>query len=485
MQKQQNHPSPTPNIKFGTDGWRGVMADDFTFANVRLVAQAIADYWSEKFPKNKNAIVGYDRRFMSETYARLVAEVLAANGFRALYPPEAVPTPAVTYAIHDKKLCGAVMITASHNPPAFNGVKIKADYAGPADPEICKDVEKKIGFQPVKSLDFDKAVSEKSIEIYDPRPAHIKKIRGFVNFDAISDANLRVVVDSMHGVGSNILENLLKPTKNRVETIRENRDVYFGGVPPEPIGKNLRPLCDAVKKSKAHIGLATDGDADRIGGVDDKGEYLSIQMLFSMLLLHLIRHHKETGLVVKSSNSSVWIDRICQKHGLKFVEVPVGFKHICEKMRANDVLIGGEESGGIGFRGHIPERDGLLAGLMLLEMLAVTKKSVTQIAADIEKEFGARAYDRIDTPYPLEKRVPLVEWLQKSPPKTLLKIKIRDVKTFDGVKFIAENDDWLMFRTSGTEPIIRIYAESDSSKNVAALLKFGRTLAESFAKAGR
>jgi len=481
-------------IKFGTDGWRGVIADGFTFENVRRVAQATADYWnsveqvssvsrpregsSRMLGLRTTAIVGYDNRFLSETYAKLVCEVLAANGIKALYPAVAVPTPAVTFAVRDRKLCGAVMITASHNPPQFNGYKLKAEFAGPANPEYCQHVEERIDHSPIHSVRFEDGVGQGSIELYDPRPAHVAEVKKFVDLKKIRGAGLRVVADSMHGCGSRLLESVLAGPKCRVQTIRASRDPLFGGINPEPIGKNLGALCDAVKKSHAHIGLATDGDADRLGIVDNNGRYVSIQLVFAMLLLHLIRNRGcNSGLVVKSANCTVLIDRICREAGLQFVEVPVGFKYICEQMRQHDVLIGGEESGGIGFQGHIPERDGILANLMLLEMLAVTKKHVTQIVADVQSEFGASAYDRIDMWYPLEKRDKLIEALRTQPPQKLLGSPLARVNDSDGVKYIAKDDSWLMFRTSGTEPIIRIYSEATSAVRVRKLLEYGKDLA--------
>jgi alpha-D-glucose phosphate-specific phosphoglucomutase len=470
-------------IKFGTDGWRGVIADDFTFESVRRVAQATADYWNSLVGTEKAAIVGYDNRFLSETYAKLVCEVLAANGIKALYPPLAVPTPAVTFAVRDRKLCGAVMITASHNPPQFNGYKLKAHYAGPADPEICAQVEAGVDRSVVRSVGFDDGVKNGAIEIYDPRTAHVAAVKKIINLKKIRSAKLRIVADSMYGCGGNLLETMLEKSACRVQTIRANRDPLFGGISPEPIGKNLGALCDAVKKSRAQIGLATDGDADRLGIVDDKGQYTSIQLVFAMLLLHLLRNRgQKTGLVVKSANSTVLIDRICGAHGLKWVEVPVGFKYICQQMREMDVLIGGEESGGIGFQGHIPERDGILANLMLLEMLTMTGKRLTEIARELQKEFGASSYDRIDMRFPLEKREKFIETLRTQPPKELLGVPLAQMKDFDGVKYIAKDDSWLMFRTSGTEPIIRIYSEAASAARVKKLLEHGKALALKIAR---
>ena len=454
-------------IKFGTDGWRGVIADDFTFANVRRVAQATADYWNSQ-PLPKKTIVGYDTRFFSEVYARLVCEVLTANGIETLYAPEAVPTPAISFAVRDQKLCGAVMITASHNPPEFNGYKIKAEFAGSATPEICTAIESRLDATPVKSVKFDGAV-----EIYDPRLTHVAFIKKMVDLKAIKRAELRVVFDSMHGCGGRVLEKLAGGT-----TIRADRDVLFGGVNPEPTGKNLGALMTAVRAQRAHIGLATDGDADRLGVVDNRGRYVSIQLVFAVLLLHVLRNRQQRqGIVVKSGNCTVLIDRICQSFGLKCVEVPVGFKWICQQMREQDVLMGGEESGGLGFRGHIPERDGMLANLMLLELLAMTGKKFSQLLDEVQKEFGKSAYERIDMHFPLEKRQQLLEYLAKNPPATLAGAPLKEVKTYDGVKYIANDDSWLMFRTSGTEPIIRIYSEAASATKVRQLLNLGQQTA--------
>ena len=470
-------------IKFGTDGWRGVIADDFTFENVRRVAQATADYWNSMVGTNKAAIVGYDNRFLSEVYAKLVCEVLAANGIKALYPPSASPTPAVTFAVRDRKLCGAVMITASHNPPQFNGYKLKAHYAGPADPEICAQVEARVDRSLLRTINFDDGRKNGAIEIYDPVPAHVAAVKQIVDLKKIRAAKLPVVADSMYGCGGHLLESLLEKSACQVQTIRGERDPLFGGISPEPIGKNLGALCDAVKKSRAQIGLATDGDADRLGIVDDKGKYVSIQLVFSMLLLHLLRHRgQKTGLVVKSANSTVLIDRICRANGLKLAEVPVGFKYICEKMRETDVLIGGEESGGIGFQGHIPERDGILANLMLLEMLTVTGKRLSEIARDVQKEFGASFYDRIDMHFPMEKREKFIETLRAKAPKELQGVPVAQMKDFDGVKYICKDDSWLMFRTSGTEPIIRIYSEASTAARVKKLLEHGQALAVRIAR---
>lgn len=475
----------TRALRFGTDGWRGVMADDFTFANVRRVAQATAEYWNSIVERAsrplaggaetgetpvplRTAIVGFDNRFLSEDFARVTSEVLAANGITALLPAEAVPTPAVSFAIRDRKLCGGVMITASHNPPRFNGFKLKGDFAGPADERLCRAVESFIDRSPVRC-------GGGRVETYDPRPAYLAAVRRLVDLRKIRAAKLRVVFDSMHGCGGRVLEQAVGGT-----TIRAERDVFFGGVNPEPIQKNLGALCKAVKAARAEVGLATDGDGDRLGMVDDKGRYVSVQLVFVLLLVHLLKNRQQRGeVVVKSVNSTMLVDRICRKFGLPVVEVPIGFKHACEMMRTRDVLMAGEESGSMGFQGHIPERDGILANLLLLEMLAMERKSVTQLLAEVQKEFGRSAYERVDLACPLEKRDRLMEKLRREPLKKLLDVPVVEVKTFDGVKCVARDDSWLMFRASGTEPVLRIYCESTNAGRVQQLLAFGRRLAMS------
>jgi phosphomannomutase len=463
-----------PVIHFGTDGWRGVIGDDFTFGNVRRVAQATADYWKtveqasrlfgrERWtggtPGQQRAIVGFDNRFQSETYARLVAEVFSGNGITTYLPPVAVPTPAIAHAIRDKQLCGGVMITASHNPPRFNGYKIKAHYAGSADAGISASVEQQLDCSPVR---YD----DKLIRRYDPRPAYLDAISRFVNLKRIRKARLRIVTDSMHGTGGTLLADLLNATP-----IRANRDVLFGGIAPEPIGRNLGVLCTAVKQNRADIGLASDGDADRLGVVDERGRYVSVQIVHALLLLHLIRNRRaQPGFVVRAINSTMLIDRICRAHGLPLIEVPIGFRWACQKMRQEDVIMAGEESGSFGFRGHVPERDGLLAALYLLELLAMTGKSVTELASALQTEFGRSAYGRLDLP---------VRFIKRDPPVDLLGVPVVRVNELDGVKYIASDDSWLMFRASGTEPITRIYCEAASAKRVRELLEWGRAMTSS------
>ena len=463
------------SIKFGTDGWRAVIAEDFTFSNVERVAQAAADYWSANpVPgTQKKVVVGYDRRFLSNEFGKRSAEVLAANGFQVILTPEPTPTPSVSFAVKAQRAVGGVMITASHNPPIFNGFKLKSHFGGSAEPATCQAVESFLDRRAVKATPLADAVKEGSLAIEDLRPAHYAALKKLVDFKLIAKSRLRFAHEALFGVGAGCFEQLLAGTTCKVTTLNAAHDTLFGGINPEPIEKNYGRSSAFLKKHPHDICLVTDGDADRVGGMDGRGNYLSTHQLICLLLHHFVVNRKGRGRVVKALTTTSMVDKMCAAHGLELVETGVGFKYIAAEMIKGGVLLGAEESGGIGFPGHIPERDGIAAGLMLLEMLATERVPVTKLIAGLEKEFGPHHYDRIDTRFPLEKRAALMEYLQKNPPDKLLRSPLKDIKTFDGVKFIAEDSSWLMLRGSGTEPILRIYAESATEANVKKLLKLG------------
>lgn len=470
-----------PSIKFGTDGWRAVIADQFTFENVRLVAQAIADHWNQsklQAPSSKlQAVVGYDRRFLSDTYARLVAEVLAANGIQVLLTHAPTPTPAVSYAIRDRKLCGGVMITASHNPPEFNGVKIKAHYAGSADAGITKQVEAQLFKNPVKSLKFDDAKKNGAMCVEDVRHSFIEQVKRYANFKLIADSGLQVAADAMYGAAGTIFEEILAGTRCKVRTLHGEHNPLFGGVNPEPMPQNLVDTARQLKAQPADICIVNDGDADRLAAMDDRGDYINTHYVFALLLRHFVRNRKGKGIVVKALSSSSILDKMCAKWGIELKETPVGFKYVCDYMLKENVLIGGEESGGLGFQGHIPERDGILAGMLLLELLATEQKKPTEIKADLDREFGPHFYDRIDPHYPLDKIPSLMQHVKNHPPKDLAGSPFERLTHYDGVKMYARDGSWLMIRGSGTEPIIRIYAESNSPGRVKKLIEQGKAIA--------
>ncbi|HLX72666.1 MAG TPA: phosphoglucomutase/phosphomannomutase family protein [Verrucomicrobiae bacterium] len=472
------------NIKFGTDGWRAVIAEDFTFANVARVAQATADYWtsevqipkSDVFGRELKIIIGFDRRFFSDRFAQTAAEIFAGNGFQVVLVPEPAPTPSVSFAVKAQRAVGGVMITASHNPPIFNGFKLKSFYGGSSDPATCQAVESFVDRNPVRAVRFNEAVHAGQICIQDVRPAHFAALKKLVDFKLIAKSKLRFAHDALFGVGAGCFERLLAGTTCKVTALNGGHDVLFGGINPEPIDKNYKRSQEFLRRHPHDICLVTDGDADRVGGMTGRGRVLTAHQIVCLLLHHLIVNRKGRGRVVKALTTTSMVDKMCAAYGLPLVETGVGFKYICAEMLKGDVLLGAEESGGIGFPGHIPERDGIAAGLMLLELLATERVSVDRILARLERQFGRHRYGRIDTHFPLEKRNALMQFLKENPPPKLLRSPLAGLKTFDGVKFIAEDSSWLMLRGSGTEPILRIYAEAKSDAEVRKLLQMGMKL---------
>ena len=449
-------------IKFGTDGWRAVIAEDFTFANVARVAQATADYWKSEVqsPKSKvfgyelKVIVGYDRRFFSDRFAQITAEVLAGNDFQVILTPEPTPTPSVSFAVKHLNAVGGVMITASHNPPIFNGFKLKSYYGGSSDSETCKAVESFLDKNPPPLKTQN---SKLKISVQDVRPAHYAALKKLVDFKLIAKSKLRFAHDALFGVGAGCFETILAGTTCKVTTLNGNHDVLFGGINPEPIVQNYARSQKFLRAHPHDICLVTDGDADRVGGMDGRGNYLTTHQIICLLLHHFVVNRKQTGRVVKALTTTSMVDKMCAAYNLPLVETGVGFKYICAEMLKGGVLLGA-------------------AGLMLLELLATEIISVNKMLAKLEKEFGPHRYGRIDTHYPLEKRTALMESLKANPPAKLLRSPMVDVKTFDGVKFVAADSSWLMLRGSGTEPVLRIYAEAKSDADVRKLLRLGVSL---------
>jgi phosphomannomutase len=466
------------SIKFGTDGWRAVIAEDFTFANVARVAQATADYWNTNpvAGAETKVVVGYDRRFLSNEFSRCAAEVFAGNGYSVILTPEPTPTPSVSFAVKAQKAIGGVMLTASHNPPIFNGFKLKSHYGGSSDPETCKGVEGWLDKNPVRSVKLAEAVKAKQVVIKDVRPAHYGALKKLVDFKLIAKSKLKFAHEALFGVGAGCFEQLLAGTTCKVTTLNGAHDPLFGGINPEPVAANYGRSQAYLKKHPHDLCLVTDGDADRVGGMDGRGNYLTTHILICLLLRHFFVNRGLRGRMVKALTTTSMLDKMCDAYGIELVETGVGFKYICAEMLKGDVLLGAEESGGIGFPGHIPERDGIAAGLMLLEMLAVERTSINRLIAHLEKQFGPHRYNRIDTHFPLEKRGALMEFLKSNPPDKLLRSPLAEVKSFDGVKFVAQDGSWLMLRGSGTEPILRIYAEAKSDADVTKLLRLGVTL---------
>jgi phosphomannomutase len=484
-------------IKFGTDGWRAVIAQDFTFENVARVAQATAQFWkaeiqnpkSDVFRRQPKVVIGYDRRFFSDRFARITAGVFAGNGYEVLLTPEPTPTPCVSFAVRNLGAVGGVMITASHNPPIFNGFKLKSHFGGSSGPEDCQAIESFLNRMerrsPGRLADTKPARAgaetggPSALRTLDIRPAHFAAIKRLVDFKLVARSKLRVAHDALFGVGAGVFETLLSKTSCTVTTLNGKHDVLFGGLCPEPLPKNYALGGAQLRHHPHDICLVTDGDADRLGAMDGRGVPMTNQQVIALLLHHLVRHRGGRGVVTKTFNTTAMVDKMCAAWNLPLTEVAIGFRFIAPELMKPGALFGAEESGSVGFASHLPERDGLAAGLFLLEMLAMEKVSVNQIYARLEKEFGPHRYGRFDAQYPLEQRAALMEFLKASPPDKLLRSPLAKVDARDGVKFVAEDSTWLMLRGSGTEPVLRIYAEAKSDAGVQKLLRLGRSLLQS------
>lgn len=496
-------PSISEVVKFGTDGWRGVIAQTFTFDNVERVAQATCDHLKAKYPDNwatRPLLVGYDLRFLSERFASAVAHVAAANGFRVLLSRSPATTPNMSWAVKSMGALGAVVITASHNPPEYNGFKIKAEFGGSAPVTDTADVERRLG--PLEAVRREPA---RMPESFDPRPSYLEQLARVVDVEAIGHRlmprrgltsglrwpDLLVVADAMHGAGGGYLSELfgyrrpqtdLSPPQFLAE-IRTHRDPLFGGVNPEPIPQNLAVLVDVVRREAPKypmtLGLAFDGDADRIGAVDGSGRFVNSHQILALILRHLVEVKGWSGGVVKTFSTSRLIEKMAASYDLPIHEVPIGFKYICDLMVREDILIGGEESGGIGIKNHIPERDGLLCGLLLMEIALSGGKGLAAQIEDLHAKYGPHHYDRIDLH--LRDRAALesfMDGLQASPPGSVAGLRVTDLQSLDGIKLVFEDGAWLLFRASGTEPVLRIYSEAPDADEVKRLLRFGRDLAK-------
>ncbi|TKJ48084.1 hypothetical protein CEE34_00555 [Candidatus Aerophobetes bacterium Ae_b3a] len=460
-------------IKFGTDGWRAVIADDFTFANVARVAQAIADYYQTQPDKEKGLVVGYDARFLSREFAQEMVEVLAGNGILVILSSEDIPTQCISFVIEDRELAGGVIITASHNPPKYNGIKIRASFGGSAPAQVTERIEVLLGKNRVRKLALKEAAKKRLIKIEDLARGYLKKVESFLDKDLIRKAHLRIVHDSMFGVGDGFIEKLLAKSECEVITIHRKYNPGFGGLNPEPIEKNLEDLKRKVREVGADLGIATDGDADRAGVVDDKGRYLTPHQVFSLLLLYLVEGRKMRGGVVKTVSLGYQPERIAREFALSLDEVPVGFKYVCDKMQEKKILLGGEESGGYGFRDYLMERDGILSSLLFVEMITKIGRPLSFILDNMEDRFGASFFRRIDFEETEINKEEMIKKLSSSTPSSLGGVPLREIKTIDGIKFIMKDDSWLLIRPSGTEPKVRVYAEAADEVRLNKIIEEG------------
>jgi phosphomannomutase len=464
-----------PQIKFGTDGWRGFIADDFTFDNVRRVASAIASYVLKHEDPNRGVIVGYDTRFLSDHFARAVAEVIAAAGIPVRLASDYVPTPTVSYNVKKLGAAGGVMVTSSHNPWNWNGVKFKAKFGGSATPAIMKSIEDELA---TGSMPDNRAQAK--IEEVDLKPAYVEAVSAFADLDLISKANFKFVIDSMYGSGRGVLPKIFDAHGIRYVAIRQEVNPLFPGINPEPILPHVALTQETVVKEKCHAGLITDGDADRIGAVAEDGSFVDSHKCICVLLNWLLKYKKWPGDVVRAFNTTGMIDRIAAKYGRKLHETPIGFKYIADLMMDHEILIGGEESGGIGYGRFLPERDGILNSLLLANVMAEEKKPLGQLVADLQHEFGAHYYGRRDLHISDEMKNGAIRRAADPQTKRLGAYSILRKENRDGVKFYLDApkqgngaDPWVLFRASGTERMLRCYVEAATPALVEEILESG------------
>jgi phosphomannomutase len=429
-------------------------------------------------------VVGFDTRFLSDRYGQEVARVLAANGFSVMLTQADAPTPAVSFAVKNLNAMAGVMITASHNAPRYNGVKLKSSYGGSSLPEQCRRVEVYINDNEERArgpnlMDFDKARQMGLIQKFNPLPAYFDHLRTLISTDIIAENPQRFVVDSMFGSGRGVIKSFLQGSGCEIAEVRGEMNPGFGGVHPEPIGHNLGVLAGAIGAGRGNFGLATDGDADRIGAMDEHGNFVDPHKIMALALKYLVEKRGWSGAVVRTVSTTRMIDRLAARYGLKVYETPVGFNHIADYMMSEDVLIGGEESGGISFKGHIPEGDGPIMGLLLVEIVSASHKSLRVLVEDLLNDVGPAFYERADLrlSHPVAKDE-MTSFLTEKAPVEIGGQKIVDVSNRDGVKYITSDDSWLLIRPSGTEPVLRVYAEGRNQQMVKDLLGYGKQVAE-------
>ena len=461
------------DIKFGTDGWRAIIADDYTFENVRRVAGAIAAYVLKKENPSRGVVIGYDTRFGSRSFAEATAEVIARAGIPVKLANDYTPTPTLSYAVKSLAAAGGVMITSSHNPWNWNGVKFKATYGGSATPGIIAQIEAE-----VRAGTMPKGTPAK-IEEVDFMAPFVEAICKFADLDKIAKAGFKIAIDCMYGAGRNILSNIFQQRGIQHVQIRSEVNPLFPGINPEPIEPHVRMLQDTVVKEKCHAGFATDGDADRIGAAAEDGSFVDAHKIYSILLQWLVTRHQDwPGDVVRAFNTTRMLDRIAAKHGRKLIECGIGFKYVCDLMLKQQILVGGEESGGIGIQRHLPERDGLLNSLLLANVMADEGKSLGQLVAALQSEYGPHYFGRRDLRVPNEVKEPAIARAADNDTKTLGPYKILRKENLDGIKFFLDApiqdkgaEAWVLMRSSGTEPLMRVYAEASSPQLVHELLE--------------
>jgi phosphomannomutase len=459
-------------IKFGTDGWRGIVADDFTFANVRRVAQGAAEYMRSR-SRDPLAVVGYDCRFASEDFARAVADVFAANGLRTLIFDRPSPTQVASWTVIDRKAAGAAVVTASHNPYLFNGIKFKSETGSAASSDVIAQLEPRINaLEEVAVPDRNKSAD--LVSVYDPRSPYYVQIARMVDLEAIKSAGLHILHECMYGSGYGYVKELLDGGHTSVVELHNERNPLFGGINPEPIPPNINVATAVMRGGRHDLCICTDGDADRVGIIDETGRFINQLQVFALLMLYLFDVRHMTGPVVKTVNMTAMAEKLGAEFGATVYEVPVGFKNVAPKMMETDAVLGGEESGGFAIKGHIPERDGILIGLLFADMIVKLGQPLSQILAGLEKRVGPHAYARHDIHLNRETydedRKRILHTLETHEPSDVAGVKVERIRSDDGFKFYLADGSWVLLRASGTEPLVRIYSEAADQAAVEARL---------------
>lgn len=473
----------TTSILFGTDGWRGIIAEDFTFDNVRLCAQSVADHLRQFDGERRGVVVGFDTRFGSERFAEAVAEVVAGNGMPVALCEAPCPTPVASYSVVQRGAAGGVVITASHNPAEWNGFKFKPDYGGSADSKVTLALEAGIrglqsGKGQIRRLPIAEAENAGLITRFDPAPAYFQRLEELIDLDRIRGAGLKIVVDSMHGAGSGYFKRALAGGSTEVIEIRGERNPAFPDMHnPEPIAHNLAPLIERIQAEHADVGLATDGDSDRIGIVDERGVFVNQLETYALLLLYLLEVQGRRGPAVRSLTSTSMADRLGERYGIPVYETPVGFKYIGPKMMETDAIFGGEESGGFGFGGHIPERDAIVAGLSAVDLMVALKRPMSGVLRYLTEKAGPSFYNRWDVAFAPERRPEIESRVRAATPNEIAGLSVARINAIDGKKFLLSDGSWLLIRFSGTEPLLRIYTETTRPEMVDRILGVGKEIA--------
>ena len=460
-------------IKFGTSGWRGIIGEDFTFENVRVATQGIVNYLKKSSQKGNGVVVAYDTRFLSEKFAFEGAKIFAFNGIQAYLCNRDVPTPCVSFETVRRKAMGAINFTASHNPPEYNGLKFSTSNGAPALPEITQQIEREIHTLQDRKERIDVYEKTELIEMIDPKDRYLSELRSKIDIEAIRRSGLRIAIDSLYGTSRDYLDYFLLESGVEVKIIHNFRDPYFGGFSPECSEKNLGELRGIISSEKYDLGLSTDGDADRFGIIDDRNRFVSPNVIVALLSLYVKRYREIPGGLARTVATTHLIDSIARKLDVPLYETPVGFKYIGELILEDKIAMGGEESAGMSIYRHLPEKDGILACLLVAEMVARTGKKVNQLVEEMYEEFGYFYTKRVDMKLTPQLKESLASKLA-NPPKELDGLAVRNVNTTDGVKLIFNDQTWLLFRLSGTEPVARVYAEACSPKDLKHVLDAGR-----------